>query len=179
MKKVVFLFLIISSSQITHAQGTDEVAPAAIERLFFGGNFGLQFGTITDIEVSPIVGYWVLPRIAVALGPQYRFYKVNDSKTNIIGGKAYTEFYLFQNLNDYLPIGANVGVFLHLEDEILMYNNIQNEINDQLLNTVLFGGGISQPLGIRSSANIVALWAIGGNGYDYYGNPEIRIIFTF
>ena len=41
--------------------------PPLKDRLFYGGSFGLQFGTFTDIEVSPIIAIWVLPRIGVAV----------------------------------------------------------------------------------------------------------------
>src|SRR5665647_2860751 len=43
-----------------------EQATPVKERLFYGGSFGLMFGSITDIQVSPVVGFWVLPRIAIA-----------------------------------------------------------------------------------------------------------------
>src|SRR5664279_2012655 len=61
--------------QFPYDQKSEDETPAFKERLFFGGNIGLMFGTITDIELSPIVGYWLLPRLAIAAGPEYRFYK--------------------------------------------------------------------------------------------------------
>lgn len=179
IKRALILTFVLFFSFSTYGQGSKEAVPSVGERLFFGGNLGLQFGTITDIEVSPIVGYWILPRINVAMGPQYRFYKYNDVKANIYGGKAYTELYLIQDLNNFIPLGVNIGLFIHLEDEFLIYNPNNQETANQTLNTILFGGGISQPISINSSANIIALWAIGGNGYEYYGSPEIRIVFIF
>src|SRR5674476_322179 len=77
--------------------------PPFRERLFFGGNFGLQFGTITDIQVSPVVGLWVLPRLAVAVGPDYRFYKDRYDRTSIYGGKCYMQFVVIKDINSFLP----------------------------------------------------------------------------
>ncbi len=56
-------------------QKSIEDTPPLKERLFYGGNFGLQFGSITDIQVSPVVGIWLLPRLNVAVGPNYRYYR--------------------------------------------------------------------------------------------------------
>ena len=87
--------------------------------MFFGGNLGLQFGTITNIQISPIVGLWVLPRVIVAAGPNFTYYQDPYDKTMIYGGKFYSEFYLIRDLSSVLPLGGRTGIFLHLEDEVL------------------------------------------------------------
>ena len=143
----------------------------------------MQFGTVTDIQVSPVIGLWVLPRLAVAVGPNYRFYKDPYDRTNIYGGKAYLQFVVIQNLNSVLPLGANTGIFLHLEDELL---NLESSVwkypgaNGRFyINTILAGGGISQQIGRRSSLNFMVLWALNESIYDVYSNPEIRVSFSF
>jgi hypothetical protein len=165
--------------------------PPFKERLFFGGNFGLQFGTITDIQVSPVIGLWVLPRIAVAVGPDYRYYKDRYDRTSIYGVKGYIQFVVIQDLNSFIPLGVHTGIFLHLEDELLSlksafwkpapsYPNILPYKSDRFyLNTVLAGGGISQQIGRRSSLNFMVLWALNESGYSIYSNPELRISFSF
>ena len=83
-KIILMLFLVLSfASARGLAQMTHEKAPAISERIFFGGNFGLQFGTVTNIQIAPIVGFWLRPRIAVAVGPEYQYYKDPYYKTNI------------------------------------------------------------------------------------------------
>jgi hypothetical protein len=47
------------------------------------------------------------------------------------------------------------------------------------VNTLLAGGGISQPLGPRSSLNLMLLWPITSDEYGIYGNPEVRVSFIF
>ena len=44
------------------------------DRLFFGGGFCLTVCDYTDIEVSPIVGYYVTSRWAVGVGFTYEYY---------------------------------------------------------------------------------------------------------
>jgi hypothetical protein len=174
----IFLLLILSSSNLS-AQRQREEPPPLKERLFFGGNLGLQFGRETDIQVSPVVGIWLLPRLAVAVG-----YKYGNVQTSIYGGKAYAEFVVIQNLNSIIPIGGNTGIFLHLEDEILSletedWKNPPYLTNRFSINTLLAGGGISQQLGRRSSMNFMVLWALNESIYNIYGTPEIRISFIF
>jgi hypothetical protein len=175
--------LLISSLSVVSAQRPKQQVPPLRERLFFGGSLGLQIGTVTNIEVSPVIGLWVLPRVAIAAGPEYMYYKDPYYSTNIFGGKVYSELVLLQDLNNVIPVGIHMGLFLHAEFESLsLESDVWNTAytSDRfMLNTALAGGGISQQLGQRSSLNFVVLWVISGSDYGFYSNPEIRISFNF
>jgi hypothetical protein len=181
---IISLFLLLSSISAVSGQQARKEKPPLRERVFFGGSFGLQFGTITDIQISPVIGLWVLPRVAVAAGPDFRFYKDPYNKTNIYGGKGYVQLVVIQNINSFLPIGANTGIFLHLEDDLIslesaVWKNPPFSSDRFYLNTLLAGGGISQQIGRRSSLNIMFLWALNESVYNIYSAPEIRISFNF
>jgi len=162
--------------------GKQEVPPLK-ERLFYGGNFSLQLGTYTDIEVSPVIGLWVLPRISVAAGPDFQYYKVFSNGTVIFGGKTYVEFLFLQDLDNVIPLGVHLGLFLHGEYEALSLETAFFEAPYDskrfMLNTFLAGGGIRQQMGQRSSLNFTFLWVLNDSEYSIYGNPEIRISFMF
>lgn len=172
-------------------QKDKEESPPLKDRLFYGGSFGLQFGSITDIQVSPVIGYWILPRLNVAVGPDYRYYKDQYDKTAIYGGKGYLQFVVIQDISAIFAMGAHTGIFLHLEDELLslksafwkpapVYPYIAPYTSDRFyVNTVLAGGGISQQLGRRSSLNFMVLWALNDSGYNIYNKPEFRISFIY
>lgn len=171
--------------QFPYDQKSEDGTPAFKERLFFGGNLGLMFGTITDIQVSPVVGYWVLPRLAVAAGPTYRYFKDQFIKTSIYGGKAYAQIVLIQDISSFIPMVGHTGIFLHIEDELLSLkaNVWKAPLNPRgrfYLNTVLFGGGISQQIGKRSSVDFMVLWPLNeSTDYGIYSKPEIRVSFVF
>jgi hypothetical protein len=171
--------------QFPYDQTTQQEGPSFRDRLFFGGNFGLQFGTITDIQVSPIVGYWLLPRVAVAVGPSYRYYKDLDVATALYGGKGYIQLVVVQDLNSFIPMGVHTGIFFHMEDELLSLKSsfwkypLPYDTDRFYVNTVLAGGGLSQQLGRRASLNFMVLWPLNDSGYDIYSKPEIRISFSF
>jgi len=119
-KKITFLIICsaFASLSIISGQNTREQKPPLRERMFFGGSLGLQFGTYTNINVTPIVGLWVRPRIAIAAGPNFTYYKDPYYATTMYGGNAYVQFVPVKDINNALPIGIHMGIFLHLEDEL-------------------------------------------------------------
>jgi hypothetical protein len=185
--RLVFVLLILNLTIFqdrVYAQVRREEAPPLRERIFFGGSLGLQFGTITDIQVAPIVGLWLRPRLAVAIGPNYRFYKDPVFRTDIYGGRAYSEFVFIQDLNSLIPLGIHLGFFLHAEDELLSlqsstWKDPPYTSSRFYVNTLLAGFGISQHLGPKASMNFQVLWALNDSYYDLYSDPEFRITFTF
>jgi hypothetical protein len=84
-------------------------------RFFFGGSLGLQFGSATYIDVSPLVGYKITPKLHAGVGLTYIYYKVKDSyynyayETSIYGGRVFGRYYILDNL------------FGHAEFEILIW----------------------------------------------------------
>lgn len=176
--------ILIQSYSAANAQLSREEAPPLRERIFYGGSFGLQFGSVTDIQLAPVVGLWVLPRVAIAAGPDYRFYKYYTEKTHIYGAKSYVELTALRNINSVIPIGTNTDIVFHFEDELLSLES--SFFRDPLdgsgrffLNTFLVGGGLSQQLGKRSFLNFLVLWALDDSGYGIYSNPELRMSFLF
>jgi hypothetical protein len=183
-RKILAFILLTFIFSIISAQESREEVPPIKERLFFGGSFSLQLGTITNIEVSPVVGLWVLPRLAVAAGPSYNYFKFGNVKTDIFGGRGYVQFVILRDLEKFIPLGTGTSIFLHLEDELLSlesvpWGNISVTTRRFIVNTVLSGPGVSQQMGRRASVNFMVLWALNDSGYEIYSTPEIRIGFVF
>jgi hypothetical protein len=158
--------------------------PPINQRLFAGGSVGLVLGTITDIQLSPVVGIWALPRVAVAVGPSYRYYKDQYSRTAIYGAKAYVQFVVIHDITSVLPLGVHTGLFLHGENELLSLKTSFWKYppyhGDRFyVNTVLAGAGLSQQIGKRSSLDFIVLWPLNDSDYELYSKPEVRISFIF
>lgn len=143
--------------------------------LYFGGGFGLQFGFMTLIEVSPLVGYNVTPKFSVGISPTYKFYKYNDYygqnldlKTNVWGGSIFSRYYVFEN------------VFAHVEYESLLYNSQTPNYPEtkQQFNSFFVGGGYNQRIGGNSGMYILVLWNLNDTPDSPYTNPVIRVGFT-
>jgi len=180
----ILLLMLIILLPVSYGQEEEEETPPLRERLFFGGNFGLQFGTITDIQFSPVIGLWVFPRLGVAAGPNFRYYKDPYDRTTIYGGRTYLQFIVLQDLNNMIPLGIHAGLFLHAEYEALNLESSAFKLPPYtserfMTHTILAGGGFSQRIGRRSSLNMMFLWALNDEGYGIYSSPEIRVGFSF
>ncbi|TNF44384.1 MAG: hypothetical protein EP311_01250, partial [Cytophagales bacterium] len=57
------------------------------DRMFFGGNLGLQFGTVTFIDISPLAGVMITPRLSAGAGITYQYY--DDNRFQGANGSSY------------------------------------------------------------------------------------------
>ena len=183
---IVILFLIIFIN--LKAQENEEFKSWK-DRIFFGGNIGLSFGSVTDIEISPIVGYNITQRWAMGTGFMYEYYKRNEFniETHIYGGSIFTRFTLFPNFSMYFPVGEGLSMFAHTEYQGLSleekYFKTSVDINERtgryILHSFLIGGGLTQKLGRRGGFNITVLWNLNYTEDSPYNNPVIRVGFIF
>ncbi len=169
---------LITFHQTLKAQvNTDNTSPEynLKSHLYFGGGFGLQFGYMTLIEVSPLVGYNITPKFSVGLSPTYKFYKYNDYygqnldlKTNVWGGSIFSRYYIFES------------VFAHVEYESLLYNTQTPGFPEtkQQYNSFFVGGGYNQRIGGNSGMYIMVLWNLNDTPDSPYINPIIRVGFS-
>lgn len=141
-------------------------------RLFFGGGFGLQFGNLTLIEISPMVGYKVTPKLGFGISPTYKYYNftdsfnpANDFKTSVYGGSIFSRYLILEN------------VFAHAEYETLYFNTklAGGGIYPTQFNSLLVGGGYRQMIGSNSSLNLMVLWNLNDTPDSPYTNPVIRM----
>ncbi len=154
------------------------------DRIVYGGGLGLQFGTITFIEISPVVGYRLTNRLETGIGVTYKYYKYKDFyldqttnnrfdlKSNIYGASLYTRYHLFQN------------IFLHAEYEMLRYNyenvfimggQFIREPTHANVEGLFLGGGYRQRIASGAYFYILALWDVIEDPLSPYNNPILRM----
>ncbi|MCK4407285.1 MAG: hypothetical protein KAV44_06390 [Bacteroidales bacterium] len=142
-------------------------------RFIFGGGLGLQFGTITLIDISPMVGYKITERFIAGLGFTYQYYKNSSGipvypvyETNIYGGSVFARYYVFRDF------------FAHAEYQLLNYEPYYVNPVDKKRVTVpayLIGGGYRQWLGPNVSVNILILFNLNETIDSPYRNPIFRV----
>ncbi|REJ81189.1 MAG: hypothetical protein DWQ44_11850 [Bacteroidetes bacterium] len=171
LKKIllIFIFSILSLNALPQ---TESPSGGFRNRIFTGGNIGLQFGNQTIIEVAPIVGYRITEKLSAGLGAKYLYYRYKDAfinySTDIYGGSVFTRYLITENL------------FAHLEYEILnleIYDDLLRTFRRDNITSVFAGGGYRQMLGTRSSINIMLLYNLNESRHSPYQNPIIRIGF--
>ena len=124
------------------------------DRIFTGGNFGLSFGSgNTFIEVAPLVGYRFTNAFSAGGGISYRYRNVKLSNNQSVSTTDYGGS-LFARYNVYDPFFA-MAEYEFLNYEIPFFNA---ESSRESYNSVLIGGGVSQPLGGKATMNFIALY---------------------
>ena len=160
------------------------------DRLFFGGNIFFEAGDWrTDIDVSPIVGYYITPRLSAGTGITYRYlnYKLGQNpdgtwhrfETHIWGFRPFTNYVIINNVGEWIPIVGDFRIFAHFEYEALKYEK-RVFPEGPWQHNILGGGGLRLPMGRRSSANIFLLWYIYSKPQNPYSTGLTwRVGFNF
>lgn len=154
------------------------------DRLIYGGSIGLQFGSITLLDLSPVIGYRITPKLEAGVGATYKYYRYKDFyldqttgesfdlKSNILGGSVYTRYHFLENF------------FAHVEYERLKYNydelyysgsTMMRQANHVYVNSLFVGGGLSQRISQHSYFYIMALWNLNNDAMSPYSNPVLRM----
>lgn len=173
---LLLLSIICSSSQVKAQKET--TGKSLADRMFFGGNLGLQFGNTTYIDISPLVGYKVTEKFHAGIGATYIYEssKVRFTNTSVLryetshyGGRLFGRYYVWENL------------FAHAEYEYLNlgwpdYNSLSGKIDIQRenINSIFIGGGYAQPIGPNAAFLIMALWNVNEGVNSPYVNPLFR-----
>jgi hypothetical protein len=194
MKKCISAFCIISFFAIaTYAQitpiepeedtETEEKSKAGeqtgenkfIDKLVFGGNFGLLFGNYTYIDVSPLVGYKITPKLTAGLGFIYQYEKyvdpyndpfnpVDDYKATVFGGKLFSQYDIIY------------GIFAHseYEEQYLNYEFLETPFDTGKIKipALYLGGGYKLRLGDNAALQFLGLYNfLAENNTQFYSNP--------
>jgi hypothetical protein len=164
----VSLFIILSLLPFASSAQSDEAG-----RFFVGGGLGVQFGTVTVIDVSPHVGYLFTEHLAGGVGLTYQYY--NDARykpaysTSIYGARIFGRYYFLENL------------IAHAEYEYQNYDQylvgpVMPGTPERIgVHNVYLGGGYRQIVGGRTGISILVLWNVNETIYSLYSNPIIRM----
>jgi hypothetical protein len=135
------------------------------ENFRVGGSFGLGFGTVTFVDVSPTFGYFVIPnKLQVGIGTKMIYYgnrqeytvfdqfgrplTIPAYNTFLYGGGVFSNYQFWE------------GIFGHVEFEMInrdSYFDISKRVNVPHL---LVGGGYMQPIGKAGNFFIAALFNV-------------------
>jgi hypothetical protein len=166
----LLFFVFIISASITFAQR--EYYPGDSipfkDRLYFGGNFGMQFGAVTLIDFSPLIGVMITSKFSSGVGITYQYF--NDRRyiggeSSSVGGRLFSRYNILPN------------IFLHTEYESINFDNY-NLISDRFeriwSNALFLGGGYFAPFGPRGGANFTFLYNVLHNNLrSPYGEPYV------
>ena len=89
--------MLLLASVLTCFAQFEQDKPSFKDRLFFGGGFGLTVGSVTHVDISPMVGYRITDRFSAGIGLSYQYYKypAYNIKTSIYGYLSISHFHGF------------------------------------------------------------------------------------
>lgn len=148
------------------------------ERIFLGGNLGLQISNITTmVNISPLVGYRVTNRISSGVGLTYQYYRQSGwgnmagftSVTHLYGGSFFTRYRITRDF------------FIHAEAEALNLDSQLNWLVDPETTNRFWeynyfvGGGYRAALSDKTFINLMVLYNLNNSSVVYFQNPIFRI----
>lgn len=147
------------------------------KKFYVGGYLGLTFGTYTNIDVSPIVGYRFLPNFSMGIGFIYNYTSQNNVglsgndkiSTSNWGGRINANYVLF----NFLALGVEYQ-YLSVD----YYSGWDNASNSPIyqkepVNILFVGGGISQKVGRNAAIYIMVYYDLLQNQYSPYYNNDV------
>jgi hypothetical protein len=133
-----------------------------LNRLRLGGNFGLQFGNYTYVNVSPTTGYMVVKdRLELGGGPiliyqRFRFSNSSAISFFVYGADVYARGFLYK------------GLFLESRYDLVNKPSYYNLDRRLWVNHLLLGAGYAAPIGKIGVFNISLLYNVLDNDESIY-----------
>jgi hypothetical protein len=143
-----------------------------VKRFYIGGYLGLQFGTYTSIDISPLIGYRITPDFNVGIGLLYTYtsfdygFPIGQHGYSSWGGRLSTNYTLFNLIS--------LGVEYQYRT-VELYNSFENSFQNQGVNVLFLGGGIRQSVGRNTFMFVMAYYDILQEQYTPYPNVVFRI----
>ncbi|HRP55994.1 hypothetical protein [Agriterribacter sp.] len=177
MKKIIFLLLFAAASMIQTAYSQDEPEETAPKRfdkskLFFGGNFGLGFGSNTSsIIVSPQVGYRFNTHFAAGAGINFNYYSyknLSNEKTSL----GYTGLNIFGRVYPIPYILLQAQPELNYSWGSIKYpdNSPAEKLKGQFVPSLLLGGGAAIPTGGNGALLLMLQYDVLQESRSPYGS---------
>lgn len=166
---ILLLLLLAATNSTAQFSGATATPRESFgQRIYYGGNLGLSFGTQTVIDINPIVGYRINPKLSAGIGVKYQYYKYKTIgytfETNTYGGSVFARYNVYN------------GLFAYTEYEMINLETFDTRKRTDVYSWFV-GAGYAQPIGSRASMNIMILYNLTETRYTPYTNPIFRVGF--
>jgi hypothetical protein len=135
-----------------------------VDRLRLGGSFGLSFGTVTNVNLSPMAGYELTEKLVAGVGLTGMYFRSKYFNINTLyyGGRGFVMYSIFPMVN--------------LVGEVEGMNVEASYQRRKWLASPLLGASYSQPVGGRfiKAVHLTALYNLSyNNQIDQYSGQNL------
>lgn len=172
---------VISRANKAEPQKKKFVRPKFFDHTYVGGGLGLQFGSYTVLDLSPLVAYEVGKVFMFGVGATYLYARIKYpnyiQQNNMYGGRVFVRLLPARNV-----FSNGDAFFIHGEFEVLNVEspNQTSIVIPQRYNVpgYIAGAGYQQAIGRRAFTYLSLLWNFNANtnpNRPYpYNNPLLR-----
>ncbi|MBO7652371.1 MAG: hypothetical protein J6S84_06655 [Bacteroidales bacterium] len=186
MKKILLSILLMLSALGLDAQYLETDPPSSpVQRIFWGGDLNMAFGTVTQISLSPQVGYRITNRLSAGVGIDYLFLYSEEYnfKGSIFGGNVFASFTVIKSLGDLIPFfGTDMGILIYGQFSYTnmgeFYTTLSGE-EPMWIASPMLGLGFQIPIGQRSYMLLTIMYNFDESMYSIYSNPVVKISYQF
>jgi hypothetical protein len=169
-KSLIFILLCCATVSIFGQSASNDNKKDFWDRIYIGGDVSLNFGTITIIGATPIVGYNITDRWSAGIGATYLYFAQNIQgygrySTSIYGGNVFSRFLI----TDQIFAQSEYHV-LNLE----AYDLFLDDFARKNIPIWYVGGGYRAAVGSNSFIMIMVLLDLIDDINSPYSNPQIR-----
>ena len=186
MKKILLSILLSLFTMILSAQYLEkEPPPSPVQRIFWGGNLDMGFGTVTQISLSPEVGYRITNRLSAGVGIDYMFVysEYYNFKGSIFGGSVFASFTVIKSLGELIPfIGTDMGILIYGQFSYTNMGKFYTALSGEepmWIASPMLGLGFQVPIGQRSYMVLSVMYNFDESMYSIYSNPVVKVSYQF
>ena len=186
MKKILLSILFLASVLGLEAQYLEkDPPPSPVQRIFFGGNLDMGFGTVTQISLSPEVGYRITNRLSAGVGIDYMFVYSEEYnfKGSIFGGSVFASFTVIKSLGELIPfLGTDMGILVYGQFSYTNMGKFYTALSGEepmWIASPMLGLGFQVPIGQRSYMVLSVMYNFDESMYSIYSNPVVKVSYQF
>jgi len=186
MKKLLFSILLLLSVVGLNAQYLEtDPPPSPVQRIFWGGDLDMAFGTVTQISLSPEVGYRITNRLSAGVGIDYTFVYSEEYnfKGSIFGGNVFASFTVIKSLGDLIPFfRTDMGILIYGQFSYTNMGKFYTALSGEepmWIASPMLGLGFQIPIGQRSYMLLTVMYNFDESLYSIYSNPVVKVSYLF
>lgn len=188
LQNIVIILYLCSSLNVLSQSETDSTSyNYNSSKIYYGGSLSLTYGRHYDmIDLSPSIGYFVLPRFLTGVGLSYAYYGYEYEQNkkeyylddNYFGANIFVRYYLRSRRYSIFNNMFVDGTFEMLSSNIKSDNDKDAQGNSSYL-VPMVGVGYRNRISNRFAFNIMISVTLTDAKSSPYRNPLIRFGFEF